>query len=264
MTNPTPTDWKQVKLEEVTSKISDGLHSTPKYVDNSEYYFINGNNLVNDRVVININTKCVDENEFLKHKKDIDDSSILLSINGTIGNVAYYKGESVVLGKSAAYLNCNSNIQKEFAFYWLKTAKTKSYFEGELTGSTIRNLSLKSIKNAKILLPPLPEQHRIVAVLETWDKALEALTQKIELKKKIKKGLMQELLTGKRRLKGFGGEWQTLRLGNITKARSERNKNLSIERVLSVTNKNGFVLPADYFSKVVASKDLSNYKIVKF
>lgn len=52
-------------------------------------------------------------------------------------------------------------------------------------------------------------------MLETWDRAIEKLTKKIEIEKQIKKGLMQDLLTGKKRLEGFSGEWQTVKLGEI-------------------------------------------------
>jgi len=216
MTNPTiPTGWKDLKLSDITSKISDGLHSTPQYVSTSNYHFINGNNLNNDQIFITNTTKCVSEDEYLLHKKELDDSTILLSINGTIGNVAYYKGEKVILGKSAAYINCSNLVDKRYIFYFLKTNKTQNYFASELTGSTIKNLSLKSIKNTKILAPPLPEQSRIVAVLETWDKAIEKLVRKIEVKKNVKKGLMQKLLTGQVRLPGFSEEWLNIEVSEV-------------------------------------------------
>lgn len=210
-----PPNWQQVKLEDICDKISDGLHSTPKYVKKSIFYFINGNNLVNDSIIIKNQTRCVDQNEYLKHKKDLNNSTILLSINGTIGNLAYFRGEKVILGKSAAYINCSKAVKKEYIFNLLKTPKVKNLFESELTGSTIKNLGLKSIKNLKISLPPLPEQHRIVSILETWDNAIEKLSNKIKLKKQLKKGLMQKLLTGDMRLPGFSGEWKTAKLGDV-------------------------------------------------
>jgi type I restriction enzyme S subunit len=64
-------------------------------------------------------------------------------------------------------------------------------------------------------LPDISEQNRIVSVLETWDSGIEKLKQKIVIKKEIKKGLMQELLTGKKRLPGFSREWQDVRLGDF-------------------------------------------------
>lgn len=212
-----PDGWTTTKLQEVALKISDGLHSTPKYTDKTDYFFINGNNLLNDSIFITSDTKSVHESEYLKHKKELNDETILMSINGTIGNVAYYKGEKVILGKSAAYINCSKNVSKRFIFALLKTSKIKKFYESELTGSTIQNLSLRSIKNTQFLLPPLLEQNRIVTILETWDRAIELLEKKIEIKRKIKKILMQQLLTGKIRLFGFKNKkWNNVNLGDVS------------------------------------------------
>lgn len=92
-------------------------------------------------------------------------------------------------------------------------------FRREMTriaqGATRYNLSKSHFLQTDIALPSLPEQKRIVKVLETWDRAVEVLRRKIELKKEIKKGLMQELLTGKTRLPGFSGEWEKVILSDV-------------------------------------------------
>ena len=86
-----PGDWEVKELEKITEKIGDGLHGTPEYVSSSEYYFINGNNLKDGLVQINADSKCVSKEEYLKHKKELKYKTILLSINGTIGSIAFYK-----------------------------------------------------------------------------------------------------------------------------------------------------------------------------
>ena len=63
-----PNDWDAIQLGELADSISDGIHTTPLYVDNSDYYFVNGNNLVNGRITISERTKCVSKDEYLKHK----------------------------------------------------------------------------------------------------------------------------------------------------------------------------------------------------
>ena len=140
-----PEGWNLKRLKELTSKIGDGIHATPTYIKESEYYFINGNNLVNGKIVIHKGTKCVSINEYHKFSKELTNKTILISINGTIGNIALYNDERVILGKSAAYINCNTNIYKLYLYYLLQTNRINRYFEIELTGSTIRNLSLASI-----------------------------------------------------------------------------------------------------------------------
>ena len=211
-----PDGWKLITLESLSLKISDGIHATPKYSDAGDAYFINGNTLYNSKINISDDTKKVDYSEYLKHRRDLDqDNTILLSINGTIGSVAYYGNEQVVLGKSCAYIKLNPTVNVDFIFFVLNSYDTQKYFISEVTGSTIKNLSIRSIKSSLVKLPPLPEQNRIVAVLETWDMAIEKLTKKIEIKKEIKKWLMQELLTGKKRLQGFNSKWETVEIGEV-------------------------------------------------
>lgn len=98
-------------------------------------------------------------------------------------------------------------VNIKFIFGWMQI---NPYVVGEHK----RNY-LSEYQYQDVLLPPLSEQNRIVAVLEVWDEGIEKLKKKIEIKKNIKKGLMQELLTGKTRLPGFSGEWELLLLGDI-------------------------------------------------
>jgi type I restriction enzyme S subunit len=211
-----PEEWEYVTLESICSKIGDGLHSTPKYDEDGEYYFINGNNLINNRIVFDEKTKKVGEEEFLKNQKKLNDSTILLSINGTIGNIAFYNNEPVILGKSAAYLNIKNKELKRYVAYQLSSFGVNHLFQKLVTGSTIKNLGLKAIQLTKIPLPPLPEQQKIAAILSTWDKAIDKLTQLIAAKEQHKKGLMQQLLTGKKRFAGFTDEWKEVKLGTLT------------------------------------------------
>ena len=130
-------------------------------------------------------------------------------------------------------------------------------------GDSIVHIHSNNLKNVIIPLPPLPEQEKIAEILGTWDTAIEKLSALIEQKKLMKKGLMQKLLTGKQRLKGFSTPWHEVKLGELLVNISERNKELKISQVLSVTNSKGFILPEEQFSRNVASEDLSNYKIVQ-
>ena len=117
-------EWSVETLNSLTTRIGDGIHSTPKYNDNGDYYFINGNNLVDGKIKIFNTTKKVERSEAEKHNRELSNRTILLSINGTIGNLAFYNNENVMLGKSAAYLNIKNEIDKEFVYNVLKISKT--------------------------------------------------------------------------------------------------------------------------------------------
>ena len=196
-----PEHWEVKRLNFLTKKIGDGIHSTPIYVDSSEYYFINGNNLINGNIVINESTKCVSNEEFLKYKLNLNKNTLLLSINGTIGNVAFYKDELVILGKSAAYIVLKSEISINFAYYVFLSQNTKNYFLNEVTGTTIFNLSLKSIKNTFFPAPPLPEQQAIANFLDHKTKQIDQqklkIQQAIDRLKEYRTALITNAVTGK-------------------------------------------------------------------
>jgi len=240
-----PVDWEITQLQNLATDIGDGIHTTPIYTDNSEYYFINGNNLNNGKIQINENTKCVARNEYNKNFVKLGKKSILLSINGTIGNLAYFNNEKVILGKSAAYINLIDELNKEYFFYVLDSNSIKNYFKNELTGTTIRNLSLLSLRNTPIPLPSLAEQHAIAEALSDVDAFIAAQEALIAKKRAIKQGVMQELLTGKRRLPGFSGEWEEKRLEEI--AIIFKGSGLS-KSALITTGKNNCILYGELFT----------------
>ncbi|PLX20790.1 restriction endonuclease subunit S [Candidatus Parcubacteria bacterium] len=195
-----PEEWEIVSLGEISTKISDGIHATPVYSDSSNFYFINGNNLENGKIIITEKTNCVDEEEYKKYKLELTENTILLSINGTIGNIAFYKNEKVVLGKSAAYIICKNNIDIYFLSFLLSSHAVLQSFELNLTGSTIKNLSIRAIRETKIIYPSMPEQKQIAKILTTQDKKIETEETNLAKLKELKKGVMNDLLSGKVRV----------------------------------------------------------------
>ena len=200
-----PKNWAWVRLFDITSAIGDGIHGTPQYSQGGKYYFINGNNLQNDKIVIKKDTKTVDVEEANKYLVDLNQQTLLVSINGTLGNTAFYNNENVVLGKSACYINLLSKINKEYICYLVKADYFMKYAFRIATGTTIKNVSLKAIKNLLIPLPPLAEQHRIVARIkelqpdiDAYDKAqTELRTIEQRFPDDMKKSLLQYAIEGK-------------------------------------------------------------------
>ncbi len=167
-------EWKEVTLGEVSSKIGDGLHGTPKYDDEGSYFFINGNNLNCGKIIIKDDTKRVGIEEFVKNQKELNEQTILVSINGTIGNVAKYNNEPCILGKSACYINVIKEVDKEFIYYILTSANFKRNITNEATGTTIKNVSLKQMREYKFNIPcNLADQRRIASILSSLDRKIE-------------------------------------------------------------------------------------------
>ena len=196
-----PEHWEVKRMNFISTKIGDGLHGTPNYVEESVFPFINGNNIGDGVIMITDRTKFVSEEEYKSNQKTLTSNTILMSINGTIGNLAFYNGESAMLGKSVAYINLESNVNKEFIYYYLKSEIAKDYINMELSGSTIKNLSLYSINKTPMPYPTKDEQLEIVNYIKT--KMLEIGTiiskthQEIELLKEYKTAIISEVVTGK-------------------------------------------------------------------
>ncbi|MDM1368332.1 restriction endonuclease subunit S [Myroides marinus] len=213
-------EWEEKKLRDIAEKIGDGLHSTPIYNTTGNYFFINGNNLVNSKIKIDyVLTKRVNKSEYEKYKKELTKSTILMSINGTIGSLALYEEEEVILGKSVGYINVNKKVIREFLFFLMQNERIKKYFLTSVTGTTIKNLGLKVISQAIVDFPSLPEQTKIADFLTQVDEQISLLTEKVAQLQLYKKGVMQKLFSQELRFKDENGKdypkWEEKKLGEV-------------------------------------------------
>ncbi|WP_350603074.1 restriction endonuclease subunit S [Pseudoalteromonas sp. SMN1298-MNA-CIBAN-0114] len=190
-----PVSWELAKLKNKTTRVGDGLHSTPKYGERTGFYFVNGNNLVNGKIALTSSAKEVPEDEYLKHLVKLDHKSVLLSINGTIGNVARYNSEPIILGKSAAYINCSCDLLPEFLMYYLQSGEIQRYFDLEVTGTTISNLSLNSIKQLQVCMPNESEQAQIANFLDHETAKIDTLIEKQQQLIKLLKEKRQTVIS---------------------------------------------------------------------
>ncbi len=196
-----PSHWRTSRLTRLATRIGDGLHGTPQYVEASPYYFINGNNLVDGGIRLKSTTRCVGKSEFRRHRVPLDDTTLLLSINGTVGSVALYRGESVILGKSASYINCGEELSRTYLCFFLQSPAVVRFLQQEVTGTTIFNLSLASIRSLPIALPPFEEQLRVVSAIEKEivpvTTAIARIEREITLLREYRTRLVADVVTGK-------------------------------------------------------------------
>ncbi|HEY0055094.1 MAG TPA: restriction endonuclease subunit S [Pedobacter sp.] len=165
-------NWPKTRLASLCHRIGDGLHGTPNYKEDGEVYFINGNNLKDGKIVTDPDTKKVTYDEFKKNFIRLNENTLLLGINGSLGNMAFYAGEKVMLGKSSAYLNFKSDVNR-FYYYYFQLPGIQKHFLDVATGSTIKNLSLKSLQDFEVPIPPEEEYKKIVLVLSALDDKIE-------------------------------------------------------------------------------------------
>lgn len=152
-----------------------------------------------------------------------------------------------------------------FVAWYLKTPRGKYALGIASPGGAGRNRTLGQAELDYLFLPlpPLPEQEKISDILSTCDEAIEKTGALIDSKKEQKKALMQQLLTGKKRLPGFEGEWAEVRLREICTRLTGVAENPNEYPVLSITAGTGFVSQADKFSRVIAGKQVEKYVVLE-
>lgn len=188
--NKIQNDWQRTRLGDI-SKIYDGTHQTPNYVSwGVPFYSVE--HVTSDNFC---DTKFISEEIYQKESKrvKIENGDILMTRIGDIGTSKYIDWQPVAsFYVSLALIKCGGKVNSKY----INFAINSNFFKSELRARTLtvafpNKINLGDIGNCNLFLPPLPEQNRIVAVLETWDKAIERLARKIEIKKNIRKGLMK-------------------------------------------------------------------------
>ena len=199
----------------------------------------------------------------------LENSSAKLLKKGVLLMAMYGQGQTrgrvakleigAATNQACAYIDIN-NGSKDFIFQYL-TANYE-HIRKESNDGNQKNLSLGIITRIEVPFPSLPEQRKIAELLSTWDKAIELQTSIIDKLALRKKGLMQQLLTGKKRLKGFSEPWENTRLDNVSE-RITRENIYGCNNVVTVSAQKGFVLQTDFFKKTIASNIIDNYYLVK-
>ena len=157
----------------------------------------------------------------------------------------------------------NDLVDIDYLIYYFLTKRGTDILEAASPGGAGRNRTLgqERFLKSKITLPTLPEQQKIAAILSTQDKVIELKEKLLAQKQQQKKYLMQQLLTGKKRLPGFGGEWKTIHLNEIS-YRIETKNTVGNNNVLTISAQYGLINQTEFFDKVIASDDKSNYYLL--
>ena len=171
-------ELKVYKLGDACTELSDGLHKAPIFVEGGDYIFVNAKNIAKGFIVDNDPTKKSTKEEYLKYSSPLNETTILYSIDGTIGNIALYRGEKCILGKGACYMNPNPQIlDRMYLYYTLQSPHFNAYIDQMSTGSTIQHISLKTMRNYVFTCPPLDEQKQIASVLSSLDDKIDLLNR---------------------------------------------------------------------------------------
>lgn len=263
-----PKDWEVYKLNEILSDTRLGGNYKNSGAFNGLPLIKMGNI---DRGQINIDNKYfISDSEILSSEHKLRRGDILFNTRNTlqlVGKVAIWNNEYDESYFNSNLLRLNFKKQyissKRFINYILNSYHSIKQLRGFATGTTsVAAIYDRDVKNLKVSLPSLPEQKSIANCLSTWDTAITKLTALTKAKQQHKKALAQQLLTGKKRLKGFSKEWKEKRIEDVAQEHSQKNvENKDIE-VLSCTKYDGLVPSLQYFGRQVFGDDLSKYKVV--
>jgi type I restriction enzyme S subunit len=198
-----PKSWKIKTIEELTSKVVDGPHSTPKYVDKG-IPFVTVKNITSGEVKFTDLKYITEEDycEFMRRgKPDLGD--ILYSKDGSIGHTAIvHTDRKFAYFVSVALLKIRQNlVNSKFINYALQSEYIWRQTELLNEGSGLKHMVLRSIKALKICLPSEEEQRAISQILQSIDKTIHCQSDKLTKTQSLKKSLMQDLLTGNVRVR---------------------------------------------------------------
>ena len=253
-----PEEWEVKRIKDIGTVVT-GITPSTSDMENygNEYLFVSPVDLSGNKYIYNTQKKLSSKGYNLS--RQIPTGAILFTcIGSTIGKMGVAISP-LTCNQQINAIICNSNVNNEYLFYELSNrAKQIKLLAGE---QAVPIVNKSDFENIRILLSPLSEQQKIAEILSTWDKVIEKQTQLIEKLELRKKGLMQQLLTGKKRLPGFSGEWKKVKAGLLFGSSSIRSNKL--EPLLSVTQDKG-VVPRDMLETRVTmpNGDLSSFKLV--
>ena len=200
------------------------------------------------------------------HLEMYDPGTVVIAIYGL--EAAGIRGTVSIIGKQCTISQaCMAftefkGIDNEFFYYWyLNNGQVIGLRYAQ--GTKQQNLSTDIVRAFPICFPSQGEQRKIAAILTTQDKIIELKEKRLAQKQRQKKYLMQQLLTGKKRLLEFSEEWKIKPLKKLTEKQKKKNDGFQYRLVLSNSAQHGIVSQDQEFDKEIANEErIDGYYIV--
>ena len=212
-----PKEWEVKKLGEICDKITDGTHGTPQKQNSGKPFL----------TAIHIKDGWIDyDNCYYLTEKDHAEiykrcnpqfgDILMVNIGAGVCSVAMNRVNYEFSLKNVALLKPNLHFCTGKYLEYILLYRKKIIISSLLNGGAQPFLGLEDISKIKIIVPPIKEQKKIAELLNTWDEAIEKQTKLIDILSRRKRGLMQQLLTKKKRLPNFTKKWEKVKLGEIS------------------------------------------------
>ncbi|WP_418114833.1 restriction endonuclease subunit S [Vibrio scophthalmi] len=216
-----PNGWEIQKLEQIATvergKFSARPRNDPKYFGGN-IPFVQTGDIAAAKTYLQNYTQTLNE-DGLKVSRLFPKNTILITIAANIGDTAITSFDVACPDSLVAI-----RTHKDTDCFWLKLylETCKDELDGKATQNAQKNINLQVLKPLEVLTPPYSEQRKIAQILSTWDRGITTTEKLINASKQQKKALMQQLLTGKKRLvdpetgKAFEGDWEEVKLDDIS------------------------------------------------
>ena len=246
---------------------------TSEFLDKGDYMLITGTDFDDGR--INYSTCHYVEKE--RYDQDthiqIHNGNILITKDGTLGKVAYVQELDMPATLNAGVFNVeirNENqVDGKFLFQYLKAPFLMEYVGKKATGGTIKHLNQNILVNFPIVLPKKAEQDKSGRCFENIDHLITLHQRKCDETKKLKKFMLQKMFpkNGEKnpeiRFAGFTDDWEQRKLGKVCERINRKNKENESDLPLTISSQHGLIDQRDFFNKVVAAKDMSEYYLLQ-
>lgn len=204
----------------------------------------------------------------------VSPGDLVMSMTGTMGKRDY--GFTVEIPSNTQYSLLNQRVLKivpknnassGYILNLLRSELILSVLYSFPGGTKQANLSAKQLQEIPVLIPPELEQKKIAQILSTWDKAISVTEKLLANSQRQKKALMQQLLTGKKRLLDengtrFSETWKLYALSKLFQRVTTKNNGKS-NNVVTISGQHGLIKQEDFFKKTVASDTLDGYFLLK-
>lgn len=270
-----PNGWTSIRLNKIAETVTSGSRDWAQYYSDSGSKFIRMTNLPRDGIYLKLDDLKyvnVHSNSSDGKRTSLKEGDLLISITAELGKIGWVPpelGEAYINQHTALVRINKENADSKYIAYLLSSHAMNHKINRLNDSGAKAGLNLPTIRSIPMVLPPLPEQRKIAKILSTWDKAISTTEKLIETSKQQKTALMQQLLTGKKRLvnpetgKVFEGEWVYVKAGDIFSTRSNKKHNSDLP-ILAITQDQG-AIPRDLidYNVSVTKESVASYKVVE-
>jgi type I restriction enzyme, S subunit len=205
-------NWTEYSLNDISLKIQDGTHFSPTSYDQGEFLYLTSKNIKNGYIELS-NAQFISkvDHDNIYKRCDVKKGDVILTKDGTIGNVCVNElDEPFSLLSSVAFLRPKPDWDNYFIYQILVSPLGQKEISNSIAGQALKRITLTKINNFKYLFPSLHEQQKIASFLSAVDEKIQYLTRKKELLEQYKKGVMQQMFSGKLRFKDEKGPWRRI------------------------------------------------------